>query len=265
MCSIFGLGLQQGHKIKSVDELKSIMTGLLKAGESRGHDAAGLAVTSSKKVVVLKDPITGSELTRSTGFNKLFREDVHLKSSNTVVPTMSILGHCRAQTQGTYRNNDNNHPIVADNVIGVHNGCISNDNFIFKVFPDLKRKAQVDSEAIFRMMSYCLDNDKSMQEAIQATGKQLVGWFACAAVSIKNPYVLWIFRDRTPVELFYYKSVGLTVFATAKNMVQEALKGHSYGTPEEIIIKTHSGVGIDLWSGGIVEFDIDEHYTSVHH
>jgi glucosamine 6-phosphate synthetase-like amidotransferase/phosphosugar isomerase protein len=128
----------------------------------------------------------------------------------------------------------------------------------------MKRKAEVDSEAIFRMMSYCLDNGKTMQEAIQATGKQLVGWFACAAVSIKNPYVLWIFRDRTPVQLFYYKSVGIMAFATDKNMVKEAFKDRSYGTPEEIDIKPHSGIGIDLWSGSAVKFKIDELYKSVH-
>lgn len=266
MCSIFGLGFQKGHKIKDVGTIKSIMAGLLKAGESRGRDAAGLAVTSGKKIVVLKDPITGSELANSTGFDKLFRDDVRLKNTgDTSVPTMSILGHCRAQTQGTYKNNDNNHPIVTEKVIGVHNGMISNDANLFSLFPDMKRKAEVDSEAIFRMMDFALNNGKSMKEAIQITGKQLAGWYACAAVSVMNPFVLWLFKDRTPVDVLYYQSVGLVIFATAKDMIKKATRGHSLGKPTVIPIAAHTGIGIDLWTGDFNAFPVEEDKSLVVH
>lgn len=258
MCSIFGLGFQKGHKITDVKEIKEVVASLLVSGQSRGSDAAGLAVASSKKIVVLKDPITGTELSKSGGFDQLFQNDVNFKGiTHDSLPTMSILGHCRAQTQGTYRNNDNNHPIIAEKVIGVHNGCISNDNSLFQIFPEMKRKAQVDSEVIFRFINYCLDHGKSMQEAIRITGKQITGWFACAAINASNPFALWLFRDRTPLDVLYYQSVGLVIFATSKHMIETAVKGHSFGIASEMEVGYESGMGIDLWTGDFTKFKFD--------
>jgi len=258
MCSIFGLGFQKGHKVKDVKAVKDIMAGLLIAGQSRGSDAAGVAVTSAKKIIVLKDPITGTQLSKSDGFERLFSNDVKMDTPNASSPspsTLSILGHCRAQTQGTYMNNDNNHPIVADKVVGVHNGMISNDYNLFQIFPEMNRKAEVDSEVIFRLMSLCIDKGKSIQEAVQIAAKQLTGWFACAAVSKTNPYTMWLFRDRTPIVVHHYKQVGLIAFATAKNMIDDAFKHQSFGQPTTIVIPQESGMGIDLWSGDFTKFE----------
>lgn len=69
----------------------------------------------------------------------------------------SAILHTRQATQGMPQQNENNHPIVVDGVVGVHNGIVYNDN---TVMADLKagvgapRVAEVDSEALFAAVAY---------------------------------------------------------------------------------------------------------------
>ena len=68
---------------------------------------------------------------------------------------LSIVGHCRQKTKGTERNNANNHPIVRDLIVGVHNGMIHNDDITFNNYKDaIKRNGEVDSEIIFALIEY---------------------------------------------------------------------------------------------------------------
>lgn len=77
------------------------------------------------------------------------------------VPCQSLSGivHTRAGTQGSEKDNNNNHPIVVPrpngdgHIVGVHNGIIVNDAQVFRNYPEAERIAEVDSEAIFQLLA----------------------------------------------------------------------------------------------------------------
>lgn len=63
--------------------------------------------------------------------------------------------HTRFATQGSERDNNNNHPIYNGGIVGVHNGALSNDDELFAM-SDARRYGQVDSEAAFAALAYGL-------------------------------------------------------------------------------------------------------------
>lgn len=59
------------------------------------------------------------------------------------------VGHVRYATHGSPQQMWNNHPIVHKDIIGVHNGVLSNHNLILRETGREDERSEVDSEAIF--------------------------------------------------------------------------------------------------------------------
>lgn len=70
------------------------------------------------------------------------------------VDIRAALGHTRWATQGTVKDNANNHPVVEDGIMLVHNGVISNDRELFRLFgDDYQPKAEVDSQVAAALLA----------------------------------------------------------------------------------------------------------------
>ena len=63
------------------------------------------------------------------------------------------MGHSRLVTNGSQINNHNNQPVIKDNLIGIHNGIIVNNNNLWKENKDLVREFQIDTEILLSMVS----------------------------------------------------------------------------------------------------------------
>ena len=81
--------------------------------------------------------------------------------------------HTRYATQGIPEWNDNNHPIITGSVVGVHNGHVSNDDWMFKCVEDYVgndvRIAHVDSEAIFAALGWTQHTRVDVLEAVRGS------------------------------------------------------------------------------------------------
>lgn len=135
--------------------------------------------------------------------------------------TRTAIIHTRFATQGEAMWNDNNHPILTGNIVGVHNGHIYNDD---KVFDEIKaqlgrsvRIAQVDSEAIFAALNYYDEADvRDVLESI--CGAAAVAWLD------KNdePDVLHLARASTSPLIIAETEGGSLLFASEKEVLYEA-------------------------------------------
>lgn len=119
-----------------------LAVGLLMGIENRGRHATGFAYHDEDdgKVYYAKAPLTASE------FLETNKQLENLKGKRTVIL------HTRMTTKGSASNNDNNHPILAGGVVGVHNGVLGNDDEIF-IEKGWDRKGTVDSEVLFRYIA----------------------------------------------------------------------------------------------------------------
>ncbi len=269
MCGIFGMAFQKGHSMTNSEEVKYILDNLLTESEIRGRDASGVAFISLRKVVVAKRQMTASKLIETDFYKESARRCLHM-SDNIGLTTgdaafdrpIIILGHTRFKTKGTPRNHHNNHPIVSNKVVGVHNGIIDNDDTLFKRFtkkfpPSFIRRAEVDSEIIFRLLDHYTNTiDHSMSRSIKAATRILEGNYACAAVNTRSPHMLWLFKCIMPIEIRHYPIRGLIIFASSSKFIEAAVDGVISEKGIDVDLKNNSGIGINLYQNRQTMFDI---------
>jgi glucosamine 6-phosphate synthetase-like amidotransferase/phosphosugar isomerase protein len=161
--------------------------------ESRGRHATGLAWNDSAEgVYITKANISATRFVRKN-----------------VVPQgiSTFIGHTRLATKGSPMNNDNNHPIDAFGIVGIHNGRISNDDDLFEVIGSEHRIAQVDSEAIFALLS------RGESSALEALA-MVEGSAALAWMQTNQAEILHLARVRYSPLVIGHTKKGSILFAS---------------------------------------------------
>lgn len=261
MCSIFGIGLFKDHELKDDSALASIIDRLFRNAVVGGWQAAGLSIMREKSVHVLRRPFSATKLVESKEYKDFMCDNITLESKNNKV--LSIIGHCRWPTKGSVNNNLNNHPIITDNIIGIHNGVISNDDSLFESFNGIiDREAEVDTEIIFQLVKH-FNKSAGVKtiEAIKKTAPYLKGSYACAVQNTRHPYALHLFRHSNPIKILYYAEGGVVFFATREHFITEALDESPYPYPEyfgttgePIELVDNQGIGFNLWEKTMCKF-----------
>ena len=251
-----GIGLQKRHTITDKEIIRKIIKALLTNGMSRGKTATGLCYTSNKEMVIIKDKLDAADFVETDIYKNASKEYVRLEGIFEQ-QLLSIIGHCRLKTKGTELNNDNNHPIRYENVVGIHNGMIINDDIQFEKHRDiLHRKAQVDSEVIFALINHFAKTTESIPKGIQDACRSLVGRYACAMVHNCQPHILWLFRSVDPCTIYHFKDVGIIIFASLPAFIIDAVSEHNLGPYSEIPLDPNEGIGIDLYRHKYQRFDL---------
>lgn len=260
MCSICGIGLLKENKIPDVEDLKGYISRLFKAAVTGGSQAAGMAFTQPDKISVVKDAVSSAALV-DTNNDWIKILDEHVVIADRTKRLVSATGHCRMPTKGSVMNNDNNHPIIAGDIVGAHNGVIGNDDRLFNAFGNrFGRIAQVDSEIIFQLINLFMNETKcrTIIPAIKKTASLLKGWFACSVVSKSNPFMLSLFRNSAPISIRLYPEVGLVAYATRPAFIDKAeeLVKDAYGPGREIDLPENSGITFNLHTGDFSVYSI---------
>lgn len=262
MCSIFGIGLFIDHTLDDTDTIKSIMSTLLEEAEIAGRKASGVAIMKTKSTEVIRRAMSGSELAKDDDY--LSFADKHMRVGKNESPDdtlMSMIGHCRWPTKGSPDNHYNNHPIVAENIVGVHNGMINNDDELFSTFrKNVTRIAQVDTEIIFQLVSHFtrrFGSNKTVK-SIKEMASYVKGGYACAMLNVDSPYNLFLFREGNPIRILYYPDVKVLLFATRENFISTAVKPFTdyLGEPVEIDIISGMGIAFNLFNKSMCKFSL---------
>ena len=128
--------------------------------------------------------------------------------------TSAIIGHTRYSTQGSPKNNENNHPIRANNTIGTHNGSVWNDDELFHKF-GLERFAEVDSEVLFRLYEYS-ENFKDFIDKL----KLVKGRVSMVWQDLEFPEYVYLFKGNNPLEIAYVPSLKSLAYGSTKEIVE---------------------------------------------
>lgn len=223
MCGIAGASINPAETINTT----TLATGLLLGIEERGQHATGVAWTGADPTDtwIMKDAVPASDF---------------VSSEHVPDDASTFIAHTRWATKGSVSNNDNNHPIDVNGIVGIHNGCIWNDDDIFEAIGAGKRIAQVDSEAIFAAL---LHTGLSPAEVLPTLkGSAAIAWYNMA-----DPTVLHLARvSSSPLVLGHTEGGSLLFASTERALTRAAMKAdvlltHTYSVPEGWYLQVRDG------------------------
>lgn len=142
MCGIFGLVIKPQAN-SSTAGVRPLVDLLFRLSESRGKEAAGLAIRTGESVTVYKRALSATSMIAQVEYAELF---------NGAQPS-AVIGHARLVTNGRQTLPNNNQPVIKSGLVGIHNGIITNDAALWKKFPGLKREYEVDTESLLALIA----------------------------------------------------------------------------------------------------------------
>lgn len=212
MCGIAGFNLSPTDRGNL--DVRVMAEALLSDIVSRGRDATGAAWF---------DPDTGACMVQKN-------DDAATKFVTYMeIPegATNAIFHTRASTKGSPHLNENNHPIVTRNLVGVHNGTIRNDDEIFEKIGEDKRTAQVDSEAIFAAINFghwVVNGKPVISDNLLDILGTLKGGAAIAWLQYDKPNDLHLSRlSGSPLVVAHTKG-GSLLFASTSSAIRSAAR-----------------------------------------
>jgi hypothetical protein len=221
LCGIFGVLIGKDVNL-SVQELANITSHLFNLSESRGKEASGIAIRVNHSVYIFKEPISSSELVKSDKYQKLFRSKIPTEgyTNGSLNTPFAILGHSRLQTNGLSEINSNNQPVVKDGAIGIHNGIIVNDNELWKSFPTLRRKYDVDTEVFLGLLQMYRKQGNSIVNAIRNVFGKIDG-SASVAVMFDDNDSLLLATNTGSLYMNVSRDNEMLIFASEKYILEQ--------------------------------------------
>jgi predicted glutamine amidotransferase len=155
----------------------------------------------------------------------------------------SIL-HTRAATQGSEKDNNNNHPVITGGIVGVHNGVLWNDDSLFRRM-GIERIAEVDTEAAFAAIAYGTqiheeDNKPRLAADLKGVLEEIEGSAALAWMTVGKPNELNLARVSQSPLVVAKTTGGSIVFASTLSAIKAGLaaaglelKDHAYAKEGE--------------------------------
>ena len=200
MCCLFGI-IDYGNSL-SIKKKERIIKVLSKECEERGTDATGIAYIHNGNMCVHKSPLPAHKM----------------KFKFTSNPSV-IMGHTRMTTQGSEKNNINNHPFYSKKIgfALAHNGVLYNDKILRKSEKLPSTKIETDSYIAVQLIekTNVLDFD-----SIKCMSEKVEGSFCFTLLSKENE--LYIVKGSNPMAIAQFN--GFYVYASTTNILMRALK-----------------------------------------
>ena len=230
MCGIIGyISLQNICNYILLNGLKQL--------QNRGYDSAGITSID----------LCGNIITTKYASNDSEDSIEKLEKNISEHQNFMGIGHTRWATHGG-KTDKNSHPhSCANNMFSVvHNGIIENYSSIKKKLMQKNYifKSQTDTEVISNLLlfNYLLDKEKSIEEIIQITCKELEGTWGLVIMCNLTPNKLYTTRKGSPIIISHDEKEAYIVSE------QSAFCGK---TKEYFVLKNNDIITIEIKDGGI--------------
>lgn len=257
MCGIFGIVVNKSFCRDTV-LISRMVNDLFRLSEFRGKESAGIAILSGPSIRVLKQAMPASMLIRSPAYRDFFRDAMADPLTGDNWEKLAIIGHSRLVTNGAQELNRNNQPVVADGIVGVHNGIIVNDAALWRQFPELRKQCDVDTEIMLRLIRLFLTQTGSLSTAFRKTLNQVRGSVTTALLFEDISYML-LATNTGSLYITMNPTEGLFVFASERFILETFMNYRYIKTRvqqrEVAHVKPGAGFLIDLSTLASEEFN----------
>lgn len=236
--------------------LRKLCKELMVELQPRGIDASGIAIINEGEGSrVYKKPLRPERLAARPMFNEML-ESIGPK-------TNFVMLHARATTVGTTSDNFNNHPIVVEPIVGIHNGTLYNEDRLFAKFEkDFDREGDVDSEVIFKLYLHFVEQGLSPKQAMAQAGSLLSGAFTGALVDMRSPHQMVMFKHERSLCVFRFPHYDMILAVSEARFYDRVAKRLGIKAKEKCeYVYDGTGMLFDLNIEGritdtIIDFDI---------
>lgn len=200
MCAIFGFLDYKGIIGNSV--LKRLIKALSVCAEVRGTDATGISYVNNGKMVTFKKakPAHRVKLYFPTG-------------------TKAVIGHTRFTTQGSEKQNYNNHPFESKKGFALaHNGVLYNDKELREKYMLPDTKIETDSYIAVQLLEHLGGADMA---EIREMSELVEGSFVFTI--LRNDNTLFLVKGTNPIAIYHFAELGIYVYASTKEILEKAL------------------------------------------
>ena len=245
MCCLFGMVNYSGMKNPIAD---SLVNYLAQEATVRGMHSTGIAYNKNDRLVVYKRPKNAFEM----DFKGLSE-------------CICVTGHTRHATQGSYKNNYNNHPFygTCDNArfALAHNGVLWNDKSLRKRYDLPKVKVETDSYISVQLLE---DFGTLDTNSISRMAEMVQGSFTFSILDSSD--TLWLVKGDNPLSIIHFPQLELYVYASTTNILFTAISQTDLVTDiangdfEMITVKSGDILTIDKHGvRNTYRFDFDEY------
>src|SRR5215471_15645486 len=177
MCGIFGIVCASDLTLDRT-LARSLALSLLRFSQTRGSEAAGIAVHDGERIGVLKQGGSVADFLANPKLHALIDAgfdtyDRRRQAGNG--SALAIVGHSRLATNGTQSNSDNNQPVITRGAVALHNGIVVNDRALAARYPAITLAGELDSEVLAGVLRKKLDESKDLVAAARATFAEIQG------------------------------------------------------------------------------------------
>ena len=145
MCGIFGAVIVKPENFSSKN-ITNLVRDLFVYSETRGREAAGIAIRNDDNFEILKEALKSTSFVKGEKFNKVLKKSLNQVDLNN--QNFSFIGHSRLVTNGAQSNNKNNQPLITKNQIGIHNGIITNYSELWETNKQIRQETELDTEIL---------------------------------------------------------------------------------------------------------------------
>ena len=211
MCSLFGIIDYRG--VLKAHEKNRILSVLSRKCEVRGTDATGIAYNFGGSIHVYKRPIAARKM--------------RFRVPNGV---RVIMGHTRMTTQGSAKQNYNNHPWATRNFALAHNGILWNDTFLRE--SELLPQTHIETDSYVAVQLLERQGAPNFQ-TIRAMVEKVRGSFVFTILDRRRN--LYFVRGDNPLAIFDYG--GFYLYASTEQIL--------YLTEQRLGLHHQSEISVD--------------------
>ncbi|MGX1786692.1 hypothetical protein ACWIGM_08145 [Bosea sp. NPDC055332] len=248
MCGIFGISIKRDHAL-SFPQWEVALRDLFLLSESRGKEAAGIAVATPDMLVVHKDSVSAGQMLKTDDYRQVMERTRRSFFDTTGSSTISAIAHARLVTNGLQGIDANNQPVRRDDIVIIHNGIVVN---VDKLWAELKPegvepRADVDTEVIAAMLQRSISAGASLPQALRDAYAKIVGETSIA-VLLKQHNVMLLGTNTGSLHYAISKT-GSGFFFTSEHLITKRLCTGDKAIPgfaDATIVQLHAGMGAVL-------------------
>ena len=240
MCCLFGI--MDYKQSLGKKQLNRILNVLAIACEARGTDATGIAYNNDGRLRIYKRPFPAHRM--------------HFKVPEGI---SAVMGHTRMTTQGSEKQNYNNHPFYGNAGVPfalAHNGVIYNDEIIRRSENLPSTHIRTDSYIGVQLVE---STGELSFDSLRYMAEQLEGSFTITVID--NASNLYIVKGDNPMCLYHYPKAGIYIYASTEEILQSALKKLKLNLGEPKRVSTVCGEIMRIDASGertVEEFNADK-------